>query len=57
MPILGWLLYADPGMAPYGRSSTTGNLISAVVPDGRFLVAENNSGRFDAWLKINYQKI
>lgn len=26
------------------------DVIAAVVPDGRFLVAENNSGRFEKWL-------
>jgi hypothetical protein len=35
-------------------SLITENLTAAVVPDGRFLVAENNSGRFEAWLKANY---
>lgn len=30
------------------------NLIAAVLPDGRFVLAENNSGRFDAWLASNY---
>jgi hypothetical protein len=30
------------------------NFIAAVLPDGRFVVAENNSGRFDAWLAKNY---
>lgn len=33
------------------------NLIAAVLSDGRFVLAENNSGRFDAWLKRNYLKI
>lgn len=33
------------------------NLIAAVLPDGRFVLAENNSGRFDAWLASNYWKI
>ncbi|QTL39038.1 hypothetical protein HGO23_14400 [Xenorhabdus budapestensis] len=27
------------------------NLITAVLPDGRFVIAENSSGRFEAWLK------
>jgi len=30
------------------------NLIAAVLPDGRLVLAENNSGRFDAWLASNY---
>lgn len=33
------------------------NLIAAALPDGRFVLAENNSGRFDAWLMSNYCKI
>lgn len=33
------------------------NIIAAVLPDGRFVLAENNSGRFDAWLTSNYLKI
>lgn len=30
------------------------NLITAVLPDGRFVLTENNSGRFNAWLASNY---
>lgn len=33
------------------------NLIAAVLPDGRFVLAENNSGRFVAWLASYYSKI
>ncbi|MUL11859.1 DUF6602 domain-containing protein [Aliivibrio fischeri] len=38
-------------------SLTTENLVTAILPDGRFVVAENNSGRFDAWLNIHFPKI
>ncbi|WOI37294.1 DUF6602 domain-containing protein [Alteromonas sp. CI.11.F.A3] len=30
------------------------NLIASILPDGRFVIAENNSGRFDAWLAKYY---
>ncbi|WP_219703613.1 DUF6602 domain-containing protein [Marinomonas lutimaris] len=30
------------------------NLIAAALRDGRFVLAENNSGRFDVWLASNY---
>ncbi len=30
------------------------SLIAAVLPNGRFVVAENNTGRFEAWLAKHY---
>ena len=36
MPIRGWLHYADPGMAPYGRSLTDGK--GDVIPDSISIV-------------------
>lgn len=33
------------------------NIIAAILSDGRFVIAENNSGRFDAWLRELYSKI
>ncbi|EMR36682.1 DUF6602 domain-containing protein [Vibrio harveyi] len=38
-------------------SLTTENLVTAALPDGRLVVAENNSGRFEHWLAKHFSKI
>ncbi|MGR2884576.1 hypothetical protein ABMX65_22840 [Vibrio vulnificus] len=38
-------------------SLTTKNLVTATLPDGRFVVAENNTGRFERWLAKHFPKI
>ncbi|WP_305460914.1 DUF6602 domain-containing protein [Photobacterium leiognathi] len=38
-------------------SLTTKKLVIATLPDGRFVVAENNSGRFEQWLGKHFPKI
>ncbi|MDQ2076929.1 DUF6602 domain-containing protein [Marinimicrobium sp. ABcell2] len=35
---------------------TTENLVALISPDGRFLIAENNSGRLAPWLNSNFDK-
>jgi hypothetical protein len=39
MPILGWLQYADPRLAPYGRSSTAlGQELEITVHERRLVI-------------------